>query len=233
MVRDRLVGAFRNEGGRTRPPAPGGCVPVREARRRATARSARPRRARAVDPRSPRCRPTARRLACACIRERPRPPAAIGRGRPREPRRSRGGLCFPRFRPACHPVGRPPARAHHTPGRAGRMRMLQAWFTDPVSFAVLSGSTVAVFPSARGWCASDWARRAVAERRAWLHAGGSEQATPSGWTSRPDALEATRARHSSHCPSRRASPSFASMVDALREHVRDALDRASRALGSV
>ena len=49
--------------------------------------------------------------------------------------------------------------------------MLQAWFTDPVSFAVLTGSSLAVFPRVRGWCASDWARRAVAKRRAWLDVG--------------------------------------------------------------
>lgn len=38
--------------------------------------------------------------------------------------------------------------------------------TDPVTFALLSGETVARFPELRGWAARDWAARAVAEHRA-------------------------------------------------------------------
>jgi hypothetical protein len=40
--------------------------------------------------------------------------------------------------------------------------------TDPVTFALVEGVGVARFPNVRGWSAEDWARRAVAEHRAWL-----------------------------------------------------------------
>jgi hypothetical protein len=43
--------------------------------------------------------------------------------------------------------------------------------TDPVSFALLEGDRIARFPNVRGWCAEDWARRAVAEHRGWLMEG--------------------------------------------------------------
>ena len=48
------------------------------------------------------------------------------------------------------------------------LRAVQCQPTDPVSFALAAGSDVARFPEVRGWRASDWARRAVAEHRAEL-----------------------------------------------------------------
>jgi hypothetical protein len=50
----------------------------------------------------------------------------------------------------------------------GRLRAVQCPASDPVSFALLAGSTVASFPRVMGWDAGDWARRAVAEHRANL-----------------------------------------------------------------
>jgi hypothetical protein len=50
----------------------------------------------------------------------------------------------------------------------GRLRGVQCALTDPVSWALLEGRSVARFPNVAGWSASDSARRAVAERRAWL-----------------------------------------------------------------
>ncbi len=49
-----------------------------------------------------------------------------------------------------------------------RGRALKSEVTDPVSFALAAGSSVAHFPDVRGWSAQDTARRAVAEHRAWL-----------------------------------------------------------------
>ncbi|MBV9311399.1 MAG: hypothetical protein JOZ73_11230 [Solirubrobacterales bacterium] len=49
-----------------------------------------------------------------------------------------------------------------------RLRALKARFSDPVSFAVLEGKGVAVYPNVRGWSIRDSARRAVAEHAAWL-----------------------------------------------------------------
>lgn len=54
--------------------------------------------------------------------------------------------------------------------RDNRLRAVQCAVTDPVSFALLAGSDRAVFPNVEGWSAEDWARRAVAEHRAWLGA---------------------------------------------------------------
>jgi hypothetical protein len=48
------------------------------------------------------------------------------------------------------------------------LRTIQCAATDPVSFAVVERSAVAEFPEVAGWSARDWARRAVAEHRAWL-----------------------------------------------------------------
>jgi hypothetical protein len=48
----------------------------------------------------------------------------------------------------------------------GRMRAVQCELTDPVSFALLDRRPQARFPNVAGWSAHDWARRAVAERRA-------------------------------------------------------------------
>jgi hypothetical protein len=49
-----------------------------------------------------------------------------------------------------------------------RLRAVQCRATDPVSFALVEGGSVAAFPNVRGWSAEDTARRAVAEHRAWL-----------------------------------------------------------------
>lgn len=57
-----------------------------------------------------------------------------------------------------------PARSH----ARSRMRAIKAPFSDPVSFALISGASVAAFPEAAGWSARDWARRGVAEHRALL-----------------------------------------------------------------
>jgi len=79
------------------------------------------------------------------------------------------------------------------PWYVGRARVLQSSFSDPVSFALGSGSRTAVFPAARGWSATDWARRAVAERSAWLGEAGRAQIQPAGWPRPPDAAAATAA----------------------------------------
>ena len=47
-------------------------------------------------------------------------------------------------------------------------RTVQCAATDPVSFALADERMVAAFPNVAGWSAQDWARRAVAEHRAWL-----------------------------------------------------------------
>jgi hypothetical protein len=52
--------------------------------------------------------------------------------------------------------------------RDNRLRGVQCDITDPVSFAVCAGRETAFFPNVAGWSARDWARRAVAEHRAWL-----------------------------------------------------------------
>lgn len=52
------------------------------------------------------------------------------------------------------------------------LRAVQCPLTDPISFAVLDGARVARFSRAPGWSIQDTARRAVAEHRAWLGAGG-------------------------------------------------------------
>jgi len=56
-------------------------------------------------------------------------------------------------------------------GGAARMRTIQSPLTDPVSFALAAGASSASFPEVAGWSARDWARRAVAEHRAWLTGG--------------------------------------------------------------
>jgi hypothetical protein len=55
--------------------------------------------------------------------------------------------------------------------RGGHLRSVQCRTTDPVSFALADGAARAAFPEVRGWSAGDWARRAVAEHRAWLGLG--------------------------------------------------------------
>ena len=52
----------------------------------------------------------------------------------------------------------------------GLLRAVQCPASDPVSFALLGGRSCAAFPNEAGWSASDSARRAVGEHRAWLGA---------------------------------------------------------------
>jgi hypothetical protein len=77
----------------------------------------------------------------------------------------------------------------------GLLRAVQCRLTDPVTFAISRGQTVAEFPDVAGWSAPDWARRAVLEHRAWLGVGPVrqgplvEQWMQSLWrTSAPDAV---------------------------------------------
>ena len=58
------------------------------------------------------------------------------------------------------------------------VRGVQCPVTDPVSFALLAGDTIAAFPEVRGWSARDWGRRAVAEHRAWLRSRGEASEEP-------------------------------------------------------
>jgi hypothetical protein len=64
---------------------------------------------------------------------------------------------------------------------SGRLRLVQCRSSDPVSEALLDGRAHADFPELSGWSARDWARRAVAEHRAWLFAGESQDAGPQKW----------------------------------------------------
>lgn len=48
------------------------------------------------------------------------------------------------------------------------LRSVQCQASDPVSFALATGARTARFPNVDGWSAEHWARRAVAEHRAWL-----------------------------------------------------------------
>ena len=68
-----------------------------------------------------------------------------------------------------------------------RLRTIQCSATDPVSFALLAGDRTARFPSVPGWSASDWARRAVNEHRAWLLEPGVAGATYDAFTRGPAA----------------------------------------------
>jgi glycosyl transferase family 2 len=63
--------------------------------------------------------------------------------------------------------------------RRARLRAVQCEATDPVSFALVEGRTVAAFPNLPGWSAGDSARRAVAEHLGWLRteAESAEPAT--------------------------------------------------------
>jgi hypothetical protein len=63
-------------------------------------------------------------------------------------------------------------------GGWGRLRAVQCELTDPVSFALLGGRRHARFPEVAGWSARDWARRAVAEHRAWLDSGPDSDDPP-------------------------------------------------------
>ncbi len=48
----------------------------------------------------------------------------------------------------------------------GALRAVSCPTTDPVTFALLAGKSVAGFPELRGWAAGDWARRGCAEHAA-------------------------------------------------------------------
>jgi hypothetical protein len=48
------------------------------------------------------------------------------------------------------------------------LRSVQCEASDPVSFALAAEASTARFPNVDGWSAEHWARRAVAEHRAWL-----------------------------------------------------------------
>jgi hypothetical protein len=62
----------------------------------------------------------------------------------------------------------------------GMLRAVQCQATDPVSWAMSDGQTVADFPEQPGWSALDSARRAVAEHRQWLFSDGWVY-PPHGW----------------------------------------------------
>jgi hypothetical protein len=61
------------------------------------------------------------------------------------------------------------------------LRTVHCPISDPVSFALNDGASVAQFPSTPGWSARDWARRATAEHAAWLTTSGAPL-EPSGET---------------------------------------------------
>ena len=63
----------------------------------------------------------------------------------------------------------------------GRLRLVQCRASDPVSAGLLDGNAHAAFPDVAGWSARDWARRAVAEHRAWLFAGRNQRPSPHRW----------------------------------------------------
>ena len=63
----------------------------------------------------------------------------------------------------------------------GRLRLVQCRASDPVSAGLFEGSDQAAFPDVSGWSARDWARRAVAEHRAWLFAARNQRASPHRW----------------------------------------------------
>jgi hypothetical protein len=52
--------------------------------------------------------------------------------------------------------------------RRAKLRSVQSPLTDPVSFALVEGASVAAFPNVAGWSIQDIAARAVAEHRVWL-----------------------------------------------------------------
>ncbi len=60
------------------------------------------------------------------------------------------------------------------------LRAVQCQPTDPVSLALADGLDVARFYDVPGWCARDWARRAVSEHRAEV------SGRPGPWSRRPD-----------------------------------------------
>jgi hypothetical protein len=60
----------------------------------------------------------------------------------------------------------------------GILRGVQMPLSDPVSFAQADGSEAAAFPEVAGWSARDWARRALAEHKAWLARHPEDQLGP-------------------------------------------------------
>jgi hypothetical protein len=56
--------------------------------------------------------------------------------------------------------------------KKARLRSIQCYPTDPVSFSLAAGEDHAPFPNMRGWSAQDSARRAVAEHLGWLRGEG-------------------------------------------------------------
>lgn len=57
-----------------------------------------------------------------------------------------------------------------------RCRAIQCRATDPVSFALIEGRPLALFPDLRGWSSADTAQRAVDEHWAWLHSNAGRRA---------------------------------------------------------
>src|SRR5205814_3110784 len=61
-----------------------------------------------------------------------------------------------------------------------KLRGIQCPPSDPVSFALVEGKRLALYPNVPGWSAHDCASRAVAEHYAWL-AGGRRDGNVRGW----------------------------------------------------
>jgi hypothetical protein len=60
----------------------------------------------------------------------------------------------------------------------GLLRAVQCRMSDPVSFALAAGASVARFPNVAGWSVEDCARRAVLEHRNWLGSHPIEGMSP-------------------------------------------------------
>jgi hypothetical protein len=130
----------------------------------------------------------------------------------------------------------------------GRLRGIEISATDPVSFALIDGRQVALFPNVSGWSARDRAVRAVAEHRAWLHDESSSPPAGPGWVGRrPPSTSPTAASVSLLLSAARAAL-FEQSVDAgaprlgltddatvalLARQDPQAAEPASRALGSL
>jgi hypothetical protein len=67
----------------------------------------------------------------------------------------------------------------------GLLRAVQCALTDPVTFALARRDEKASFPDVDGWSASDVARRAVAEHRAWLAGRNGNVPTGRLWLHTP------------------------------------------------
>lgn len=75
-----------------------------------------------------------------------------------------------------------------------KLRAVQCGLTDPVSLALCRGQATALFPEVRGWSAIDWARRAVAEHRAWLELSGRWSDRGYEWIAAPASSAAADGR---------------------------------------